>query len=53
MHLLFLASECPPTPDGCDPSAAPIFQQYAPELLNLINADGPQYLWEHPTRWRT
>jgi glycosyltransferase involved in cell wall biosynthesis len=27
-----------------------VFQQYAPELLNLINANGPQYLWEHPTR---
>lgn len=27
-----------------------IFQRYAPDLLNLINANGPQYLWEHPTR---
>jgi glycosyltransferase involved in cell wall biosynthesis len=26
------------------------FRHYAPELLNLINANGPQYLWEHPTR---
>ncbi len=27
-----------------------IFRRYAPDLLNLINANGPQYLWEHPTR---
>jgi glycosyltransferase involved in cell wall biosynthesis len=27
-----------------------LFRRNAPDLLNLINANGPQYLWEHPTR---